>query len=131
MKAPWKTNDAIDPDRTYVSVATTLMSRRLRATPQMFRGARATARQMAATPGCVGFASQARPLKKNYRSISLWESEEALAAFVHDGSHGDLVRSMADEVESFRSVHWVVRGSEGRPTWREGARRLAEQVVRS
>lgn len=129
MKSPWKSNERLDPSRTYVGVATTLDSRHLRTTPMMFVGAQATAKQMKAAPGCIGFASQARPLKKNYRSISVWESEEALRAFVHSGAHGDLVNSTRAEVESFRSVHWTLSGADGRPTWREGSRRLAAKVA--
>lgn len=129
MKSPWKSNERLDPSRTYVGVATTLNSRRFRSTPKMFAGAQATAKQMKAAPGCIGFASQARPFKKNYRSISVWESEEALRAFVHSGAHGDLVKSTRAEVESFRSVHWALDGADGRPTWREGSQRLTAEAA--
>lgn len=131
MRSPWSSIAQLEPDRTYVAVASTLKSRHLRSTPAMFRGARATAEQLQAAPGCIGFASAARPFRKNYRTISLWESEEALRAFVHAGAHGDLVRNTREEVESFRSVHWTVTGADGRPSWRDGARRLDAAEVRA
>jgi heme-degrading monooxygenase HmoA len=129
MRSPWKSNAPVDTDRTYVAVATKLTSHRLRSTGRMFRGARRTAKQMCATPGCVGFASLARPLRKQYRSLSLWESEEARAGFVHSGAHGALVSGMGHEVASFETVHWTVAGDTGRPTWREGFDRLDRVAV--
>lgn len=129
MKSPWKRNQPLEADQTYVAVATDLIAETVRSFPRMFVGAQRTGKQMTAAPGCVGFASQAQPLARRYRSISLWESEEALAAFVHSGAHGELVRTMSAEVASFRSVHWVTEGSEGRPTWRDAGRRLAADAV--
>lgn len=129
MKNPWKRNATIDPEHVYLAVATTLTSQRLRSTGRLFRGARRTSKQMAATPGCVGFASQALPLRREYRSISLWEDAQALASFVHSGAHGELVTAMGPEVASFRAVHWDVQGTDGRPTWRDAVRHLEETLT--
>lgn len=129
MKTPWKTIDAMEPGRSYVAVATELIPKSMGSTGALFRGARLSSKQMERSAGVVGFATLARPLRKQYGTLSVWESEDALAAFVRSADHGELVRTMGDELDAVRSVRWTVTAADGRPTWRDGFERLAAARV--
>lgn len=130
MKTPWKKLQDLDPDREYVAVATDVTPRSRRSTGRLFVGAQKATRQIVEAPGCLGVATLARPLRKQYRTISLWESEEAVAAFARSGDHGALMRDLGPELASSASVHWTMKGSEGRPTWSDAFSRLDGVAVR-
>lgn len=125
MRTPWKTLSPLDEDRRYIVVATELVPKSRRSTGRLFRGARNASAQMARSQGVVGFATLAQPLRKRYQSISVWESEADIDAFARSGEHHELVRALANELESVTTTRWWISGNEGRPTWEIAARRLA------
>lgn len=114
----------VDPGREYLAFASWIPARRYGATPRLFRGASAVREQLTTTQGLVGFSLLARPLRKQYATLSLWESDEALAAFSRSAPHGRLMAELAAEMGDTKFVRWTIRGTEGRPTWREALRRL-------
>lgn len=124
MKSPWRKLQALEPDREYLAFASWIPARRYGATPAMFRGASAVREQLATTPGLVGFSLLARPVRKQYATLSLWEDDAALAAFSHREPHGRWMAQLAAEMGDTRFVHWTIRGADGRPTWPEALRRL-------
>lgn len=124
MKSPWTTMRALEPDREYLAFASWIPARRYGATPRLFRGASAVREQLATTPGLIGFSLLARPVRKQYATLSLWESDEALAAFSRSEPHGRLLAELAPEMGDTNFIRWTIRGTEGRPTWREALRRL-------
>ncbi len=125
MKRPWRTLAPLRADREYVAVATELVPTSLRSTGRLFDGARRASAQLADAPGAVGFASSAEPLRRRYRTISLWESDADVDAYARSGDHHELVRSLADELEGVRTTRWRVSGDAGRPTWRDALERLS------
>lgn len=125
MKTPWKTLSPLDDRCEYVAVATELVPKSRRSTGRLFRGAHQASSQMAHSPGVVGFSTLAQPLRKRYRTLSVWESEAAVDAFARSGDHHQLVRALAHELDTMTSTRWRIRGDEGRPTWQHAAQRLA------
>ena len=125
MKSPWKTVQPIDADREYIGVVTELVPKSMRSTGRLFRGARQASEQIARSEGIVGFATLARPLRKQYRTISLWETEADVDAFARSGDHHQLVRDLAAELATVTSTRWRVSGSDGRPRWKQ-----AEDLLR-
>lgn len=121
MKSPWKTIQPIDTDREYVGVVTELVPRSVRSTGRMFRGARRSSAQIARSEGIVGFATLAQPLRRRYRTISLWESEAAVDSFARSGDHHELVRTLTPELERVRTGRWRAAGLDGRPGWKQAA----------
>lgn len=77
-----------------------------------------------ATEGVMGFSLLARPLRKQYATLSVWVDEPALAAFAGGGRHGELMTDLAKEMGPTKFVRWTMRGSDGRPSWREALKRL-------
>lgn len=125
MRDPWKQRQPMDPDTEYLVMASSLPAKDYAATPALFRGASATKRQLRDADGLVGFAMLARPLRKQYGSLSVWRDEAALQAFARSGSHGELMRGLALQMGQTAFVRWSIKGSDGRPSWREAWDRLA------
>ena len=124
MRSPWKSTGALEPDREYVVLASHVPPRSRSSTGQLFRGAGAVRKQLASTDGVVGFSLLARPLRKQYATLSVWIDEAALAAFVAESPHRGLMSELSPLMGPTRFVRWTIRGSDGRPSWRDALRRL-------
>ncbi|HUS21616.1 MAG TPA: hypothetical protein VMZ66_06345 [Aeromicrobium sp.] len=67
----------------------------------------------------------ARPLQKQYATQSVWTNESALAAFAEGTPHGELMADLAKDMGPTKFVRWTMKGSEGKPRWRDALKRLA------
>lgn len=124
MRSPWKKLQPLDPEREYLVLVSDTPPKSFSSTRQLFRGASAVKKQLATTDGVVGYSLEAKPFRKQYRSLSVWTGEEALAAFARARAHGELARDLAPEMAPSTFVRWTISGRDGRPRWREGVRRL-------
>jgi hypothetical protein len=126
VKSPWKSMKPLEPDQSYLVLASSIPPRSMTSTSRLFRGSSAVRKQLAGTEGVVGFALLARPFRKQYATLSVWVDEPALAAFANANPHHELMTDLAPEMGPTTFVRWTIRGSDGRPSWTEGLRRLAE-----
>lgn len=81
MKSPWESMGSLEPGREYVVLVPSLPPLVLSSTWRMFRGASMVRKQLASTEGAVGFSLLARPLRKQYTTLSVWVDDSALAVF--------------------------------------------------
>lgn len=123
-KSRWKTFAATDSEREYLVLASSIPAKRVSSAARMFRGARAVRRQLADAKGLIGFSLLAKPLTKQYATLSVWESEAALDAFVRQSPHEALMRSLGPEMAETRFVRWHVPGSDAHPRWDDALERL-------
>ena len=126
MKSPWKSMTALETDREYLVLASSIPPKSMASTSRLFRGSSAVRKQLAGTDGVVGFALLARPLRKQYATLSIWRDEPALEAFAAASPHQELMKGLAPEMGPTKFVRWTIKGSEGRPSWSEALRRLSE-----
>ena len=124
MKSPWKSMMPFEPDGEYLVLASSIPARRLSSTRRLFSGASAVRKQLEATEGVMGFSLLARPLRKQYATLSVWVDEPALAAFAGGSPHGDLMADLAKEMGPTKFIRWTMKGSDGKPSWREALKRL-------
>lgn len=124
MRSPWKKIRDVEPDTEYLVLASAIPTKSLRSTWRMFRGASAVRRQLSATDGIVGFSLLARPLRKQYATLSVWADQAALDAFVHTTPHSELMGALAAEMGPTKFERWTITGSHGRPRWTEALERL-------
>lgn len=124
MKSPWKSMRPLEAEHGYVVLASSIPARRLSSTGRLFRGARQVREQLERTEGVVGFSLLARPLRKQYATLSVWVDESALHAFAHESPHGPLMAELAPEMGPTKFVRWTIIGAAGRPTWSDALRRL-------
>src|SRR5688500_7553752 len=104
------------PHRDYVVLASSIPVRRMSSTRRLFSGASAVRKQLEATEGVMGFSLLARPLRKQYATLSVWTDEPALAAFAIANRHGMLMADPAKELGPTKFVRWTMKGSEGKPS---------------
>jgi heme-degrading monooxygenase HmoA len=116
---------SFEPDGEYVVLASSIPARRMSSTGRMFSGASAVRKQLEATEGVMGFSLLARPLNKEYATLSVWTDEKALAAFAEATPHGKLMADLSKEMGPTRFIRWTMKGSEGKPSWGEALKRLA------
>lgn len=124
MKSRWKSLQELDPDRDYVAFVTDIPPKRRASTSRLFAGARQVRRQLGSTDGVVGFSLLARPIGKQYVTLSLWTDDEALSAFARARPHQELMADLAPDMAPTTFVRWNHRGAAGRPAWKEALRRL-------
>lgn len=124
VKSPWKSMKPMAPGREYLVLASSIPPRTRSSTRALFKGARAVRKQLATTDGVIGFSLLARPLRKQYATLSIWEDERALAAFADQRPHRELMATLSPEMAPTTFVRWTTSGSDGRPTWSEALRRL-------
>ena len=124
MKSPWKSIKALEANREYVVLASSIPPLSRSSTRRLFRGASAVRKQLAGTEGVVGFSLLARPLRKQYATLSVWVDDHTLAAFVDESPHRELSADLSAEMGATKFVRWTITGSDGRPSWSEALRRL-------
>jgi hypothetical protein len=125
MKSPWKWSTSLEPEQQYLVLASSIPPKSRRSTWRLFRGASAVRKQLAGTDGLIGFSLLARPLRKQYATLSVWTGEDALAKFAGADPHRDLTGKLTPEMGATRFVRWTIRGAEGRPSWDDALQRLS------
>ena len=77
MKSPWKSTPQLEPDRSYLVLASSIPPLKLSSTWRVFRGASAVRKQLAKADGVIGYSLLARPLLKQYATLSVWVDDDA------------------------------------------------------
>ena len=87
MNSPWKSLGRLEHDRCYLVLASSIPPRKFSATWRMFRGASAVRKQLVESEGVIGFSMLARPLRKQYATLSVWFDDAALSKFSGEHPH--------------------------------------------
>jgi hypothetical protein len=124
MKSPWKSTADLDPDTSYLVLASSIPPKSVASTWKLFRGSRAVRRQLLATDGVIGFSMLAEPIRKHYATLSVWRDEAALDAFAREHPHDQLMVGLAPEMGPTKFVRWTISGADGVPSWKDALARL-------
>ena len=137
-KQPWKTPLGggsawrwyADPEQEaeYLALATFIQLRSVWSLPRFEWFTQRVHRQLARTPGLIGYSFRGR-LPKEYWTLSAWESNRHLLAYIRAMPHARVMTVFPSSMERFGSVRWKVKGSDLPPAWSEGLRRLHEEMV--
>ena len=109
-------------------VATVLQFRNWRQLRRFFRTNGQVVRQLKATPGSVSFKLRADFLRLRFFTISVWENDQAIDAFVWSGFHMEAM-AVFDTIavrERSQFVRWKTSDVQA-ITWEEAADRLAQK----
>ena len=68
--------------------------------------------QLARTPGLIGFTFRAKLLRHRFWTLSVWEDEEALMAFVGKVPHLETMTVLQPYMGGTAFVRWRVKGNE-------------------
>jgi hypothetical protein len=121
---PWTSIGTADPDRDYLVLASALPLRRSWATPRFLWMVLQVRRQLAGTPGLVGYSLDARPLTRRYWTLSVWEDRDALAGFVAASPHSEVMTRLRAHMGQTRFTTWQIKGSTLPPRWPDARARL-------
>jgi len=94
---PW-TADSVD-DGPGVVVVTHLHLRRLRHVPAFFRVSLAIRAQAMAAPGARSLYLRAQPLARHFTTVSWWDDQAAVTAFVRTDPHRSAMRRWGPEMQ--------------------------------
>ncbi|MYX95223.1 DUF3291 domain-containing protein [Streptomyces sp. SID486] len=78
-------------------------------------------RQAGRAPGAYGSSRQAQPLR---RTLSAWESADALKEVARSGAHRPTSRALAAQLRSAPFAGWQTSGDDLPVSWEEAVRRL-------
>ena len=121
---PWRSFGPPRPGTTAIALATELHLARWSALPTFGRLTVGSVRQLARTPGVLGYSLRAAPHRRTFWTLSVWEDRTAMAAYVRAEPHRTAMRWLTADLGSFTSTDWTMAGDAGPPTWEDGLARL-------
>jgi len=122
--SPWRTIGSPGPNCDFVAVLSYLPLKGYWRVPQFLVYTVQVMRQLAAAQGLLGYSVLARPLSKRFWTLSAWENEAALRAFVQHPPHVRLMAALTPHMGETKFVRWMVKGSQLPLRWDDALRRF-------
>jgi hypothetical protein len=122
---PWNSRAEMEPGRSYLVMASHLPLKQITSTVRFFRGVSAIRKQLTSAEGLIGYALRAKPIARNYWTLSVWMDETSLRSFMRTAPHVGLMTSLKPAMGPTKFVQWEIAGSEGRPSWEVALQRLS------
>ena len=122
-ETPWRTFRAPNPDGDFVALLSYLPLKNYWRVLTLPVYAAQVIKQLATADGLAGYSLLARPLSKRFWTLSAWESEDSLRAFVRNQPHQRIMAALAPHMDKTKCVRWVVKGSDFPLRWDDALRR--------
>ena len=116
---PWLQRQPIEPDREYVAMASRLPLRSYRFIPGFLRDTLQIRRQLADTPGLVGYALNAGLARKTFWTFSVWDDQASLDKFAAGDPHRRIIGRLRPRMGATRFEFFPVSGSDLPMTWEQ------------
>jgi hypothetical protein len=129
MRLPWSKGPASATDGPHAAMASTFRLKRYRDVVPFLRASMRLRKEAATAPGNVGLGLAANPFTKTFWTLSSWDSQDALRAFVAGAPHRDVVARFKDASASSRFAFWDIAAPADPPAWNDAADRLAERAA--
>ena len=124
VDSPWKSVGRADSAREYRVLLSYLPLKGYRKVLTLVRRSRAVSRQLASTPGLIGFTFRAKLLRHRFWTLSVWEDETALTTFVGRAPHVDAMKALGPFMGDAAFFRWSVKGHELPLRWDDALRRM-------
>ena len=121
---PWAERRPIDPRREYVAMASRLPLTSYRFIPGFLRGTLQIRRQLAQTPGLLGYTLNAGLARKTFWTFSVWEDQASLDKFAVSDPHRRIIGRLRPRMRPTRFEFFPVSGSDLPLTWKQILARL-------
>ena len=112
---PWTARAEMEPGTGYLVMASYLPLKRITATVRFFRGVSAVRKQLATADGLIGYTLRAKPLARDYWTLSVWTDNTALRRFMRTAPHVQLMTSLKPLMGPMKFVTWTISAADGRP----------------
>jgi quinol monooxygenase YgiN len=114
----------LEPGRDYLVMASHLPLQRVTSTLRFFRAVSAVRKQLRTAPGLVGYTLRAKPLARDYWTLSVWTDRSALQAFMRTAPHLGVMSSLKPYMRPTKFIQWNITAADGQPSWNEALKRL-------
>jgi hypothetical protein len=128
---PWRSPTKALPDRDYLVMASRLPLLSRRTVPRFMRLTLSVVRQLGRTNGVVGYSLLAQPLKGTFWTLSAWNDQSDLDAFVRTMPHLGVMGKLRPHMGPTKFVTWTVSGSALPVTWDDAIERLMGSAASS
>ena len=122
---PWTARAQMEPGTGYLVMASYLPLKRITATVRFFRGVSAVRKQLATADGLIGYTLRARPLARDYWTLSVWKDDGALREFMRTPPHVQLMTSLKPLMGRTKFVTWTISAADGHPSMAGALEHLA------
>src|SRR5713101_3992247 len=109
--SPWRSFGSPDPKGEFVALLSYLPLKSYWRMPSFFLSTAQVAKQLASAQGLLGHSVLTRPLSKRFWTLSAWEDQAALWAFVKHKPRVRLMTALAPHMDETKFVRWTVKGS--------------------
>jgi hypothetical protein len=125
MDTPWKMLVSPEKDREYLALLSYLPLNRYRKIPLFMRYSMGIMKQIAGSPGAIGYSMRAKLFSRRFWTLSAWENSSALMEFVAKVPHSESMKAMAPFMGQTKFTRWKVIGSALPLRWDEAIRRMS------
>jgi quinol monooxygenase YgiN len=125
---PWTTPNPAPPGARAYAMASTFQVASLAGVPRFFLSSLAAWRQVRSAPGCLGASLVARPLRREFCTLSAWENRDALYAFARTQPHRDIMTRLRPTMASATFTFWEAGAGDLPLSWDDARHRLAAQA---
>ena len=122
---PWTARAEMEPGTGYLVMASHLPLKRITATVRFFRGVFAVRKQLTTADGLIGYTLRAKPLARDYWTLSVWKDNTALREFMRTPPHVQLITSLKPLMGPTKFVTWTISAADGRPSMAGALEHLA------
>jgi quinol monooxygenase YgiN len=113
---PWTARAEMEPGTGYLVMASHLPLKRITATARFFRAVFAVRTQLAAADGLIGYTLRAKPLARDYWTLSVWTDNTALREFMRTPPHVKVMTTLKPYMGPTKFVTWTISAADGRPS---------------
>lgn len=122
---PWKAARQPDAEATYLAFASHLPVSQVSATPRFMKYAGQIRAQLRTADGLIGYSLRAKPIARQYWTLSAWEDQDALDRFVGALPHSDIMSALQLAMGTTAFVTWSAPGTAVPLSWEDAIARLA------
>ena len=115
----------MEPGHDYLVMASHLPLKRISFTARFFRAVSAVRKQLATADGLAGYTLRAKPLARDYWTLSVWKDDTALRQFMRAPPHVQLMTALKPGMGPTKFVTWKISAADGRPSMASALEHLA------
>lgn len=119
----WQSYSHATPERDYVALLSYLPLNSFWRLPWLVAYLSRVRRQLRTSAGLIGYSLLAQPVARRFWTLSAWEDEAALRAFVAAPPHVAVMAALAPHMGATRFTRWTVKGSDLPLRWDDALKR--------
>ena len=123
---PWRAHGSVDPDREYRALVSFIKLKQYRTIPRFFRYSGEIQNQLSQTSGVIGYSLRAQLVRRQFWTLSVWDDEQALTAFVGTSPHARVIQDLRGRFGQTAFVRWSVKGAAVPLNWEDAVVRIEQ-----